>query len=59
MEVNEFLKEKYLNKLKEKCSSGDIEINHYNADDVLCELLESLGYNEIVTEFKKLEKWYA
>lgn len=59
MEPNTFLHEKYLTKFKEKCLSVDIEINHSNAEDILCELLEDLGYNELITEFKKLEKWYA
>jgi hypothetical protein len=59
MEKNEFLNEQYLALFKEKCTSGDIEINHSNADDLLCDLLNDLGYTELVTEFKKLEKWYA
>ena len=50
---------KYLNVFKEKCLSGDIEINHSEADDILCDLLEELGYTELVTEFKKLKKYYA
>jgi len=56
--MNELEKE-YLQKLIKECSSGDIEINHGIADEILCNLLEDLGYKEIVNEFRKLEKWYA
>jgi hypothetical protein len=38
---------------------GDPEIAHVNADEVLCELLTSLGFSDVVKEFKKVPKWYA
>ena len=38
---------------------GDEESDHGNADDLLCELLRSLGYSEGVEEFEKMKKWYA
>ena len=38
---------------------GDPEIAHVNADEVLCELLTSLGFSDVVEEFKKVPKWYA
>lgn len=38
---------------------GDPEIAHVNADEVLCELLKSLGFSDVVKEFKKVPKWYA
>lgn len=37
----------------------DPEIAHVNADKVLCELLTSLGFSDVVEEFKKVPKWYA
>lgn len=37
----------------------DEEIFHKEADKVLCELLESLGYKETVEYFKKHPKWYC
>jgi len=37
----------------------DKERDHCEADDILCELLSSLGYGEVVDQFNKLEKWYA
>lgn len=38
---------------------SDPEIAHVNADKVLCELLTSLGFSDVVEEFKKVPKWYA
>lgn len=45
-----------LRKLKEM---GDPEAAHSKADDVLCNLLKELGFNDVVTEYAKVEKWYA
>lgn len=46
-------------KLKELQLSGDPESSHYEADNVLCELLVSLGLEHIVKEYVKISKWYA
>jgi hypothetical protein len=40
-------------------NNDDTEIAHENADDILCNFLESLGYDKIVEEYKKIRKWYA
>ncbi|WP_313752447.1 hypothetical protein [Mixta calida] len=37
----------------------DKEIAHVNADDVICDLLKSLGYQDVVEEYDKIDKWYA
>jgi hypothetical protein len=39
--------------------SGDTESAHGKADDVLCELLNSLGYSEVVKAYLAVDKWYA
>lgn len=53
-------KEEALLKLAEiKKDAGDIETDHGKADQVLCELLESLGYSEVVKAYDEIEKWYA
>ena len=39
--------------------SGDPEADHSRADEILCELLESLGFAEVVEAWEKIEKWYA
>lgn len=38
---------------------GDCEIDHCEADDILCDRLETLGEKELVALFKKIDKWYA
>ena len=38
---------------------GDIEAKHGEADEILCELLRSFGYIEIVDAYNAIEKWYA
>lgn len=35
------------------------EYDHIDADELMCELLESLGYREGVRYFKEMEKWYS
>lgn len=35
------------------------EERHAIADNLLCELLNNIGLNQIVEEYSKMEKWYA
>lgn len=37
----------------------DTETAHGSADNILCDLLESLGFEDVVTEYNKVDKWYA
>ena len=37
----------------------DQELAHVYADDVLCSLLRSLGYNDIVDAYDEIGKWYS
>lgn len=46
-------------KLKIWQGSGDKEVNHWEADKVLCDLLTELGFEEVVEEWDKVGKWYA
>lgn len=56
-ELNEY------NKLRDEMESliecGDTENAHSRADEILCELLESLGYGKIVDLYYDVEKWYS
>jgi len=45
--------------LKVEQVSRDTEVAHINADEVLCDLLESLGYEDVVAEYQKIDKWHA
>jgi len=59
MEVNEDLKKEYIEALKEYQVEGDVENDHLEADNLLCELLTRLGYSDVVKEWEKVYKWYA
>ena len=45
-----------LNQLKE---DSDIESAHCLADNVLCQLLDKLGYGKVVDAYSAIDKWYA
>jgi hypothetical protein len=38
--------------------NGDCEYSHVEADRLLCEFLESLGHQDVVEAFGKVDKWY-
>lgn len=40
-------------------TSDDPESAHCQADDILCEFLSELGYEDVVEEYSKITKWYA
>lgn len=52
-------KEEAIQKLKLQQLSDDPEVAHSIADDILCELLKSLGYEDVVIEWEQIDKWYA
>lgn len=37
----------------------DAEGRHREADDLMCELLESMGYGSGIEIFRNMDKWYA
>lgn len=43
----------------EDALGGDTELLHGKADDLLCEALDSLGYEAGTNAFHRLVKWYA
>jgi hypothetical protein len=53
------IKESVIAKLKEEQKNDDYEMAHCNADDLLCELLNKIGFQEVVDEFIKVGRWYA
>lgn len=52
-------REEAIKKLKELQMYLDTEAAHDGADTVICELLESLGFADVVDEYAKVDKWYA
>lgn len=57
--MSEKEQQEYINRLRELQKEGDIERAHSAADGILCEVLEKLGYGNIVKEYAKIDKWYA
>ncbi len=60
----EEIEERYLKELKEiqkHANDGydDQERRHVEEDDLLCDLLQELGYNKIVEQYYLTSKWYA
>jgi hypothetical protein len=52
-------REEAIAQLKQLQTGTDIEVLHGKADDVLCDLLEALGYSDVVAEWHLVDKWYA
>lgn len=40
-------------------SQIDVEISHIQMDNLMCDLLESLGYGDGVNIFRDAAKWYS
>lgn len=52
-------KEEAVKTLKEIQQYNDAETAHLEADDVLTQFLQELGYYDVVEEYDKIDKWYA
>lgn len=50
---------RYKKRLIELQHNSDTEVAHLSADQILCNILEELGYSDVVKEYNKIEKWYA
>ena len=53
------LRERAIAGLESLQNSRDIEMAHVEADAILMELLESLGYGDVVDAYGLVPKWYA
>lgn len=38
---------------------ADLESAHVKADEILLRMLSELGFDDIVQEYQKIDKWYA
>ncbi len=45
--------------IEAECSHDDIEAAHLNADAILTDLLEQLGFNKTVAAWSEVDKWYS
>lgn len=57
--MTNYTREDALNDLARLASSTDLEGAHIDADDILCELLLELGYNDVVEAYIFIDKGYA
>lgn len=52
-------REEAISALKKAQRKLDEEATHVEADEVLCSLLRSIGYHDVVDEWDLVPKWYA
>ena len=52
-------KQEYIEKLRKLNELNDTEAEHILADDLLVEILIKLGYQDIVDEYERINKWYS
>lgn len=45
--------------LEREQGNPDVEQAHSIADNVLIDLLDSLGYDDVIDVYEKVGKWYA
>jgi hypothetical protein len=60
--MDDKLKKWAIDKLKSTDKLHDEEVAHWNADQILCELIRKLcgeDGEDIVEEWEKIDKWYA
>jgi hypothetical protein len=48
-----------IEEMKTLVNNDDYEIAHIEADDILCNVLKKLGYEELVDVYEQVGKWYA
>jgi len=50
----------YVDKMKNCIAKNyDPEVSHSDADNILVELLDELGYYEVTFEYSQVKKWYG
>lgn len=59
MRSKKLLQEFIIGRLLECQANDDTEDAHFEADEILCNLLEELGYGDVVAEYRKVDKWFA
>ena len=58
MEKEVIIKEA-IEEMKKLVNNDDYEIAHSRADDILCDVLTKLGYEDLVDVYNQVGKWYA
>ena len=58
LEIAAMKRKEAIDQLREIQEISDLKVAHRLADDVLCRLVHSLGYGDVVAEYNKVGKWY-
>ena len=59
IEELEKLQEKFASDMEYAFAGNNVEQNHAYADELMCTLLEDLGFGDGVEIFRSANKWYA
>jgi hypothetical protein len=51
--------DEFFRRMREIEKSADPEGGHLAADELMCEILDDLGYGDGVEIFERMGKWYA
>lgn len=49
----------YVRQLENQQTNRNLEQAHYSADEILCTILQRLGYTDIVLAWDEVGKWYV
>jgi hypothetical protein len=49
----------YLSKLEILETDEDIQASHEEADKILCDILNKMGFEDIVEAWERIDKYYA
>ena len=53
------LEREYAQAIKKLCHSGDVEVDHSQADDTLINFLTAIGCKTLVDAWQDVKKYYA
>lgn len=57
--MDEKIRKLYLKRLKTIAEETDIEDGHIEADQILVDILDMLGYRDITDAYNNIKKWYS
>ena len=57
IEMRKTLSDEMVKRLQKEVNDNDAERDHVNSDNILCELLEKLGYKDVVEKYNEVSKW--
>ncbi len=55
--LDEANKQDYIAEMKELVANEDHELAHIKGEEILCKILITEGYEDLINEYKKIPKW--